>query len=438
MEDKKDIRVNTDPKKYVILGIIIIALFFGGLLAWAAFLPFYGAVIAPGEVKVLGNKKVVQHLEGGIVDKVFVKEGDKVKKGQLLIRLKSEKINAQIDLLQGKLDFKMAERARLKAESLMEPKILWPEELLKRKDNPKVKSVMDEEEAIFISRRKDLLNKISLYKKQIEQLKKEKEGIKAQLIAQKEIYLALKEELTAKEDLFKKNYIDKTQILELRRKIAETRGKKESLSHTLAELDERIAQIRLQILNEKNKYKEEAVSELRKVTDEIFSLREQLRPLIDTKKRLEIVAPIDGIVLNVTVHPGESRVIKPGEPLMEIVPENSELIIEARIRTKDIAKVYEGQKARVQLSAFDRRTTPPVSGKVIYVSPDQFSINTPKGAYPFYKAYVKVDEDELKKYGAYLYPGMPAVCFLTTKKRTIIDYILEPLLKVADRALKES
>jgi len=437
-EDKKNMIINTDPKKYVILGTIVIALFFGGLLAWAALLPFYGAVIAPGEVKVLGDKKVVQHLEGGIVDKVFVKEGDKVKKGQVLIRLKSEKINAQIDLLQGKLDFKMAERARLKAESLMMPKIEWPEELLKRKDDPKVKAVMDEEEAIFTSRRKDLLNKISLYEKQIEQLKKEKEGIKAQLIAQKEIYLALKEELTAKEALFKKNYIDKTQILELRRKIAETKGRKESLFHTLAQLDERIAQIRLQILNEKNKYKEEAVSELRKVTDEIFSLREQLRPLIDAKKRLEIVAPIDGIVLNVTVHPGESRVIKPGEPLMEIVPENSELIIEARIRTKDIAEVYEGQNARVQLSAFDRRTTPPVKGKVTYVSPAQFSINTPKGAYSFYKAYVKVDEDELKKYGAYLYPGMPAVCFLTTKKRTIIDYILEPILKVADRALKES
>ena len=435
--DRKSI-VNTDPKKYIILGIIIIVLFFGGILAWAAFLPFYGAVIAPGMVKVSGDKKVVQHLEGGIVDKVFVKEGDKVKRGQVLVRLKSEKINAQIDLLQGKLDFKMAERARLRAESLMEPKIIWPEELLKRKDDPKVKAVMDEEEAIFISRRKDLLNKISLYEKQIEQLKKEKEGVKAQLIAQEEIYLALKEELTAKEALFKKNYIDKTKILELRRKIAETKGRKESLSHTLAELDERIAQIRLQILTEKNKYKEEAVSELRKVTDEIFSLKEQLRPLIDAKKRLDIVAPIDGIVLNIKVHPGESRVIKPGEPLMEIVPENSELIIEARIRPQDIANVYKGQNARVQLTAFDRRTTPPVEGKIIYVSPDQFSLQTSKGFYSFYKAHVKVDENELKKYNAYLYPGMPAVCYLTTKKRTIIDYILEPIIKVADKALKES
>jgi len=429
--------INTNPKRYVIGGIAVIIFFFGGLLAWAMFLPFYGAVIAPGIVKVSGNKKIVQHLEGGIVDKVFVKEGDKVKKGQVLIRLKSEKINAQIDLLQGKLDFKLAERARLKAESLMKEKIRWPEELLKRRNDPKVKAVIEEEEAIFLSRRKDLLNKISLYNKQISQLEKQKQGVMAQLIAQKKIYRALKEELTAKEDLFKKKYLDKTQILELRRKLAEAKGKKESLFHTLAELDQKIEQIRLQILNEKNRYKEQAVSELRKVTDEIFSLKEQLRPLLDAKKRLDITAPIDGIVLNMRVHPGESRVIKPGEPLMEIVPENSELILEAKVKPRDITKVYVGQKARVQLTAFDRRSTPPVDAKVVYVSADQLSSRTPKGIYSYYEVHLQVNENELKKYGAYLYPGMPAVCYLTTKKRTIIDYLLEPILKVTDQALKE-
>ncbi len=382
----------------------------------------YRAVIAPAFVKVFGEKKIVQHLEGGIVDRVFVKEGDRVKRGQVLIRLKSEKIDAQIDLLQGKL------------ESLMKPYIEWPKELLERRSDPKVKAAMDEEEAIFLSRRKDLLNRISLYEKQIAQLEKQKDGIRAQLLAQEEIYRALKEELNAKEDLFKKKYIDKTQILELKRKLAETRGKKESLKHTLAQLDQKIEELRLQILNEKNRYKEEAFSELRKVTDEIFSLKEQLRPLLDAKKRLEITAPIDGIVHNLKVHSEKTRVIKPGEPIMEIVPEDSELIIEARIRPQDITRVYKGQKARVQLTAFDRRSTPPVHGKVIYVSADQVSTQTPKGPYSYYIAYIKVNEDELKKYGAYLYPGMPAVCYLTTKKRTIIDYLLEP---ITDQALRE-
>jgi len=429
--------IDTNPKRYIIFGTIVIILFFGGLIAWATFLPFYGAIIAPGMVKVFGNKKVIQHLEGGIVDKVFVKEGDKVKKGQILVRLKSEKIDAQTALLQGRLDFKLAERARLKAESLMKPEIEWPKELLERKNDPKVKAVMEEEEAIFISRRNDLLNKISLYEKQIEQLKRQKEGIKAQLVAEEEIYRTLKEELSAKEDLFKKNYIDKTQILELRRKVAEAKGKIEAFRHTMSEIDQKIGQIRLQILNEKNKYKEEAVSELRKVTDEIFSLREQLRPLIDAKKRLDIISPIDGVVLNIRVHPGERAVIRPGEPIMEIVPENSKMVIEARIKTKDIANVYKGQNARVQLTAFDRRTTPPVSGKVIYVSPDKLTMKTSRGFYSYYVAYVQVDENELKKYGAYLYPGMPAICYLTTKKRTIIDYVLEPLIKVAERSLRE-
>jgi HlyD family type I secretion membrane fusion protein len=430
--------LNTNPRPYIISGIVIIVLFFGGILAWSAFLPFYGAVIAPGIVKVSGNKKIVQHLEGGIVDEVLVRDGDAVKKGQVLIKLKSEKIDANIDLLQGKLNFKLAELARLRAESVMARSINWPEELIARKDDPGVVSVIKEELEIFNSRRKDLLNKISLYESQIIQLGKQKKGIEAQLKAQENILLALKDELASKEDLFRDNYIDKPQILELKRKVAEVEGRKESLAQSIAQIEQKIEEFNLRILDIKNSYKENSISELRKVTDEIFSLREQLRPLLDAKKRLEIVAPITGVVLNLRVHSEDSRVIKPGEPLMEIVPENSEMIIEARIRPNEITRVYKNQKARVQLSAFDRRSTPPVPGTVIYVSADQITTSTSGGVQSFYVAHVKVDEAELKKVGAYLYPGMPAVCYLTTKKRTILGYLLEPLLKMADQALRES
>jgi len=181
--------LNTNPRPYIISGIVIIVLFFGGILAWSAFLPFYGAVIAPGIVKVSGNKKIVQHLEGGIVDEVLVRDGDAVKKGQVLIKLKSEKIDANIDLLQGKLNFKLAELARLRAESIMARSINWPEELMARKDDPGVASVIKEELEIFNSRRKDLLNKISLYESQIIQLGKQKKGIEAQLRHRKIYFL---------------------------------------------------------------------------------------------------------------------------------------------------------------------------------------------------------------------------------------------------------
>ena len=185
------------------------------------------------------------------------------------------------------------------------------------------------------------------------------------------------------------------QILELRRKAAETKGSKQALIASIAQTEQKIEEFQLRILDIKNTYKENAISELRKDTDEVFSLREQLRPLLDAQKRLQIVAPIAGTVLNLRVHSESARVIKAGEPLMEIVPDNSEMIIEARIRPDEITKVYKGQAAKVQLSAFDRRATPPVPGKVIYVSADQIVRNTSHGVRAFYMALVKVDEQAL-------------------------------------------
>ncbi|MBC7357631.1 MAG: HlyD family type I secretion periplasmic adaptor subunit [Desulfacinum sp.] len=430
--------IDTNPKRYIILGLVVIFLFFGGLLAWAAFLPFYGAVIAPGTATVVGNKKVVQHLEGGIVDKVLVKDGDKVEAGQLLIRLKSEKIVAQIDLLEGELFFKLAEQARLKAETTLQNALAWPPELLERQDNEKVAAVLREEEAIFQSRRKDLLNKVELYESQIVQLEKQKLGLQAQIEAQDRIRAALRDELAAKETLLEKKYIDKPHILELRRRLAEVEGQRESLRQSIAQVEQKIQELKLRILDLNDAYKAEALAQLRKVTDEIFSLREQLRPLWDARTRLDITAPIAGTIINLAVHSEDSRVIKPGEALMEIVPDNSQLVVEAHIRPNEITKVYVGQTARVQLSAFDRRSVPPVPGTVTYVSADQLRAQTAQGVYSYYVAHVRVDERELEKAGAYLYPGMPAVCYLTTKKRTILDYMLEPLLTVTDQALRES
>ncbi len=429
---------DTNPRKYIVAGIVIIALFCGGFFLLSAFLPFYGAVIAPGYVKVLGNKKIIQHLEGGIVEKVLVRDGDTVKQGQTLIILKNEQVDANIDLLTGKLYYKLAERARLRAEAAMADSIKWPEELVKVMNDPQVSSILQEEIKIFDSKRTDLLNKISLYESQIIQLKKQRKGIEAQLSARKKILNALNEELSSKEELLREKYIDKPHILELRRKSAEAQGTCENLVQNIAEVDQKIEELQLRILNLRNSYKEEAIDELRKITDEIYTIREQLRPLLDTKKRMKITAPITGVVLNLRIHSDKSRVVKPGEPLMEIVPRNSEMVVEARVRPDEITKIYKNQPARVQLSAFDRRTTPPVPGTVIYVSADQVSSDTGHGVQAYYVAHVKIDSADLKKAGAYLYPGMPAICYLTTKRRTILDYLLDPLLQGMDKALRES
>jgi HlyD family type I secretion membrane fusion protein len=429
--------INTNPNKLILAGVLIILFFFGGLGAWSAFFPFQGAVIASGTVKVSNEKKTVQHLEGGIVDEILVQEGDRVDKGQVLIRLKSSRVNASVALLQGRLWAKKAEAARLEAESTMDKRIDWPESLLGATDLPEVRQVMEKQQAIFDSRRKDLEGKISLHYSQIEQLKEQIEGIQEELAAQKDIILALKEELSAKEKLLQGKYIDKAAILELRRMLAERKGREGRLKQNIAEAGQRIEELKLRIVDLRNSYREKAVSRLSEVSDLIFELREQLRPQVDAQERLEITAPIAGEVMNLRIHSEDSGVIQAGQPILDIVPGQAKLVVEARVRLQDITDVKRGQPTKVQLSAFNRRSTPPVPGEVVYVSADQVTEETGRGAMSYYLAHVRVDQKRLAETGAYLSPGMPAVCYITTEERTVLGYLLEPILGIVDQAMRE-
>lgn len=429
--------LDTNPRRIIWVGIVIIAVFFGGLIAWSALLPFYGAVVAPGTVKVLQNKKVVQHLEGGIIEKIFVREGDEVKEGEVLIRLRDERIEASVSLAQGHLWAKLALAARLRAESALAEKIEWPKEMLEAAENPEVIDARSKEAAVFESRLRDMDGKATLYSSQIEQLQSQIEGAQAELKAQQSILSSLEREIKAKELLLRDKYIDQSQILELQRRLSSSEGQVGSLKQSIAQGKTRIEELRLRIVDLRNSYREAAISELSSVSDEIFQLREQLRPMRDSQTRLDILAPVDGIVLNLLVHSENSAVIRPGEPIMDIVPKDSRLIIEGHIPPNEITNVYKGQRAEVMLSAFDRRITPRFPGTVDYVSADQLIQQTSVGSMPYYLVHIVVDEEALKEAGAYLYPGMPAECYITTSKRTILFYLLEPFLKVMDKALRE-
>lgn len=429
--------LDINPRRIIWAGIVIIAVFFGGLIAWSALLPFYGAVVAPGTVKVLQNKKVVQHLEGGIIEKIFVREGDEVKAGEVLIRLRDERIEASVSLTQGHLWAKLALAARLRAESELAEKIEWPQEMLDDSGNPEVIDAKNKEAAVFESRLRDMNGKAILYSSQIEQLQSQIEGAQSELKANQNILSSLESEIAAKEVLLRDKYIDQAQILELQRRLSSTEGQVGSLRQSIAEGKTRIEELRLRIVDLRNSYREAAISELSRVTDEIFQLREQLRPMRDSQTRLDILAPVDGIVLNLLVHSENSAVVRAGEPIMDIVPKDSRLIIEGHIPPNEITNVYKGQQAEVILSAFDRRITPRFSGVVDYVSADQLMQQTPGGNMPYYLVHIVVDEAGLKEAGAYLYPGMPAECYIITTERTILFYLLEPFLKVMDKALRE-
>jgi HlyD family type I secretion membrane fusion protein len=198
-----------------------------------------------------------------------------------------------------------------------------------------------------------------------------------------------------------------------------------------------IEELRLRIIDLDTQYKDEALTKLKVASDEIYEVKEQIKPQVDAQERLKVRAPVSGIVVNLQVHSESSGVISPAKALLDIVPVDSIMIVKAQVRPQDIISVKEGQETKVELSAFQRKSTPPVRGKVTYISPDLINQETPNGPIPYYEAHVEVDKDDLTAKNAYLSPGMPVVCYITTDKRTVISYLLGPLLKNVDQAMRE-
>jgi HlyD family type I secretion membrane fusion protein len=299
------------------------------------------------------------------------------------------------------------------------------------------REAMQKEQDIFQSSRNSLQKRISMLKNQIEQLRENIQGAQEEMQAQEEIIAALKEELQAKEELLQEEYLDKSEILSLRRTLAEHKGRKGSLRQRIAESREKIQEKKLSIESQRSEYREEATTQLSKVNDRLFELRQQLVPSLDKSERLKVRAPISGEVVNMQVHSEDGGVIQPGKPILDIVPKNAELVVECRIRQDQITKVQTGQQARVQLAAFNRVTTPQVKGQVTWVSADRIEERTPRGTQSYYKAHVQVDQESLQEADAYLSAGMPATAFITTEERTFLTYILEPILLNMDRAVRE-
>lgn len=437
--------ISTNPKSIILMGLIVILLFFGGLGAWASIFPISGAVMAPGKIKVSQERKTVSHLEGGIVDKILVRDGEKVQQGDVLIKLRNKQATAQVDMIQGQIMINLAKAARLRAQKDEMEKIVWPPALLMQASKEKeqddkvqvVQEAMQKEQDIFQSSRNSLQKRVSTLQNQIEQLQENIQGAQEEMQAQEEIISVVQEELQAKEELLKEEYLDKSEILSLRRSLAEHKGRRGSLRQKIAESRQKIQEKMLSIESQRSEYREEAASELSQVNDRLFELRQQLIPSLDKSERLKVRAPISGEVVNMQVHSEDGGVIKAGSPILDIVPQDAKLVVECRIREDQITKVSRGQKTRVQLSAFNRVTTPQVEGELVWISADRIEEDTRSGTQTYFKGHVHVDQESLQQADAYLSPGMPATAFITTEERTFLTYILEPILLNMDRALRE-
>lgn len=434
--ERSEYEVAENPRKIIRQGLLVVFLFFGILGVWAFFGTIQGAVVGSGRIKIDTERKIVQHLEGGIVDEILVREGQEVVQGEPLIVLQSVRMDADANMTRKELVSLEAQRLRAIAEKDDLPDLTWPKELRELAAEAESEDVLANEEKIFKTRRDTLNTQLSLFENQISQLHAQISGNEDQLNASIRIIATLQEELASKRRLHKERYLDKAQILALERQLAGEQGTRGRLRQQIAELRERIAEANLHITETRGRFVEEATRNLGDLDNRVIQDREKLRPLIDAATRLQIKAPVAGRVVDLKVHTAGS-VIKPGETLMDIVPHDNPLIVETQVPINRITEVYIGQKAMVQLDAFDTRLLPHMPGKVTYISADALEPRQGYSDSPYYLCYVEVDPDALKEEQLYLAPGMPATVFITTQERTIVYYMFEPYIKSWQRALRD-
>jgi HlyD family type I secretion membrane fusion protein len=424
-----------EMRRVMRFGLVIIALMFFGLGSWAALAPLSGAVIAAGTVMVDGSRKTVQHLEGGIVKEILVHDGDHVKAGQPLIVLGDATVSASVDLLQTELDSEQVKESRLTAEkSLTEFQI--PERLINRTKEPEIQSIIHGEKQLFNARREALNSQTALLRRQIEELQKEISGVGDQVQSEQKAIAFMQEDLHANEALVEKQFVQKTHLLQLKKDLADHEALRSEHVADLSRARQKITELELRIASLRSNYMQQASDDLEGTIKKIRDLEERILPSKDALKRQVVVAPVEGTVVGLKVHT-TGGVIGPKEPLLDIVPSENALIVEARISVNDIDEVRPGTAADIHFSAYKSRTTPIVTGKVFYVAAD--SAVDEQGKVAYYITRIKADAESLRQAAdIQLYPGMPAEIFIRTGDRTALQYILEPITDTLRRTMRES
>jgi HlyD family type I secretion membrane fusion protein len=392
-------------------------------------------VIAPGFVKIDLNRKLVQHQEGGIVRAVRVRDGDRVQAGQELVVLDDVRIDAQLDLLRTQLDAEHAKAARLEAERAYLASPSFPNSLRTRSGEAKIAELLTRESTLFRARREALDTQVAVLRRQIRETSEEADALAQQLKAEEEALKLQREELTLNEKLLSQGYVQKPRLLALQRGVAEYEARHGERRAEVSKARQRASELELRILTMRNAYVQSAADELKEASARIFDLEERIRPSRDASERQKISSPIAGEVVGLRVF-NSGSVIGPREILMEIVPEEKRLIVEARIRPEDVNYVRAGSPADVRLTAYPTRTTPLVHGAVAYVSGDRMVEQQTGAAY--YVVHVDVTEQALANAGNLkLQAGMPAEVFIRTDSRTAVDYLLAPITAYLRRAMRE-
>jgi len=425
----------TDEMPVVRAGLLLIAAAFGGLLIWSVTAPIAKGVIAPGIVGADSNRKVIQHLEGGIVSEILVRDGAQVKAGDVLMRLDEVTSQAQRDVLFGQFLTAKAQEARFITERDGSKEIKFPTELLGPGDSGRNAAIRGSEEEIFKARRDAVNGQLAILDQRVKQLEEQSRGLQAQVTANTQQITLIDSELEGLQQLFEKGYASKTRLLELQRRRAELEGDRGNYVSEIARNKVASGEARLQAIQVRKQFEEDVAKGLADAQAKVFDLQDRLTSATDVLQRREVKAPTDGIIVNSRVHT-VGGVVRTGDPLMELVPTNDDLIIEAMVSPMDVDVAAPGMEAEVRFSSLSTRHIPILTGIVETVAADA---TTDQQGNRFFMSRVRVPKDQLVYLGDQkLVSGMPAEVLIKAGERSVIDYLMRPLTDSFFKAFKET
>lgn len=428
-------QISKSVHTHLIIGAVVSIFCVGGLGIWATNISLAGAIVSNGTFVVDSYIKKVQHPTGGVVSEIFARDGDIVAAGDILMQLDATQPRAQLAIITKRLDEMTARLARLEAERDDMEDIKFPSLLLARSNEPDVKSALHSERRLFEFRRKSREGRKAQLRERITQYKHENEGLKAQETAYKRGLSVLEREIANLRPLYEKGIVNSQRLNSLEAQAATFGGDYGEKIALQAQVAGRISETKLQILSIDLDLKTEVGQELREIQTQLGEFYERKISAEDQLKRIDLIAPQDGIVHQLAVHT-VGGVVSPADIIMSIVPASEKLALEVNILPQDVDQLMLGQNAVLRLSAFNLRTSPELNGKIIHIAADLTSDE--RTGLSWYLVRISVSAEELDRLeGLTLMPGMPAEALIQTGERTALSYFIKPLTDQINRAFRE-
>ena len=432
---QKEAAPPNNPWPTLMVAAGVVTLCFGLGAVWLATAPLDSATVATGVVAVESNRRTIQHLEGGIVREILVKDGQVVTEGEALLRFDPIRARTQMNVIQNELDSLLAIEARLMAEQNGAPKINFPAELTSRKGEPTLDSTLHTQQIIFSARKEALDGQKQILQQRINQLNEQIAGLRSLEVSKRQQNALIRDELDGLKGLLEEGHVTKSRVLALQREESRLQGETGEHLSSIVRTQQAVNEARLQLLQSEKARQEEIASQLRDAQSKILEQRERYTQAQDILSRINVVAPSSGVVIGMTAFT-IGGVIQPGAPILSIVPQNDPLVVEANINAQDASLVRVGQTASLHMVGAEARVLPTIEGVLISISADR-QTDQRTGA-PFFVAKIEIPVEELKRLEPFkLSAGLPVEVLIKRGERTALHYLTQPVTDRLSRAFRE-